>query len=634
MFCTVCGAPLTVGAAFCTGCGSVITEQRRGRVRASALPERASAARGPGLRRGPWVLSSLAVVALVAVAAGVWLAGAGARQSVSAGGGPARAQAAGAVAPTSSPTPPTSGTELRLGFSGSGGAPGAFDTGVRLLRERFSGDPGATVAIDTQDIIVRTSITDAAELLLLTETGGLAFRPVLDSAASTGPPASPPHLPGPSGSTQTVGPEGGGTTGMVSRQPGEVLSGDLATDGNFAALDCSASDNSDVDGGSAPDKAIVACGQDGKTKYWLDVARVAGADVAGADVVKSGIGGGQQVINIHFTGAGQVTWTDLTAANVGRQIAVVLGGSVLSSPIIEERISGDAQITGAFTPDHARHLAEVMASGALPAGLGLSTSTPIPPVAVDPENALQTLAAAGQANCLKVLAPEGGCGGTPAARISRIDGHFGFSGPDVEGYHGAVFERSDLQSAAWTAVLPRGAAGYCTGPEGGASVPVLVELGQCLPAPSEAATATAGPSQSYSNPRYGFTCQIPADYAAGSPPDNGDGQSFTSPDGTVRVLCYGSNASVSPSAASAFDSDVASAIADGSRVTYKHLSGPTYTISGFSRSGEIFYTRTVWGMGSVDTLSWTYPQAKQSEVQADLERSASGFSPGDVSIGH
>ncbi len=48
------------------------------------------------------------------------------------------------------------------------------------------------------------------------------------------------------------------------------------------------------------------------------------------------------------------------------QLAIVLDGVVQSSPVIEERIAGSAQISGSFTQKSAADLANVLKYGALP----------------------------------------------------------------------------------------------------------------------------------------------------------------------------------------------------------------------------------------------------------------------------
>lgn len=59
-----------------------------------------------------------------------------------------------------------------------------------------------------------------------------------------------------------------------------------------------------------------------------------------------------------------------TAENVGRTLAIVLDGRVVSAPVIQTPIpSADARITGSFTQQEVQDLSLVLRSGALPASL-------------------------------------------------------------------------------------------------------------------------------------------------------------------------------------------------------------------------------------------------------------------------
>ena len=73
-------------------------------------------------------------------------------------------------------------------------------------------------------------------------------------------------------------------------------------------------------------------------------------------------------VTVSFDSVGASAFDRITAANVGRQLAIVLDGVVYSAPVIQERISGGrAQITGGFTMEEARDLAIALRAGALPA---------------------------------------------------------------------------------------------------------------------------------------------------------------------------------------------------------------------------------------------------------------------------
>jgi len=73
-------------------------------------------------------------------------------------------------------------------------------------------------------------------------------------------------------------------------------------------------------------------------------------------------------VSVEFNSGGAKAFAELTDANVGRRLAIILDGNVHSAPQIRERIpSGRAQITGGFTTEEATDLAIVLRAGALPA---------------------------------------------------------------------------------------------------------------------------------------------------------------------------------------------------------------------------------------------------------------------------
>jgi preprotein translocase subunit SecD len=77
---------------------------------------------------------------------------------------------------------------------------------------------------------------------------------------------------------------------------------------------------------------------------------------------------GEPYVSITFNNEGARRFAEITDQNVGKRLAIVLDGNVHSAPVIRERIpSGQAQITGGFTPDEAKDLAIVLRAGALPA---------------------------------------------------------------------------------------------------------------------------------------------------------------------------------------------------------------------------------------------------------------------------
>jgi preprotein translocase subunit SecD len=73
-------------------------------------------------------------------------------------------------------------------------------------------------------------------------------------------------------------------------------------------------------------------------------------------------------VSIDFNAVGAKRFDQVTAANVGRRMAIVLDDTVYSAPVIRERISGgSAQISGSFNEQEATDLAIVLRAGSLPA---------------------------------------------------------------------------------------------------------------------------------------------------------------------------------------------------------------------------------------------------------------------------
>ncbi len=81
----------------------------------------------------------------------------------------------------------------------------------------------------------------------------------------------------------------------------------------------------------------------------------------------------QPYVSIQFNDAGAKLFEDITARNVGKQVAIFVGGQLISAPVVNEKISGGkAQITGHYTVDDASTLAQGLNTGAIPAPIVLA----------------------------------------------------------------------------------------------------------------------------------------------------------------------------------------------------------------------------------------------------------------------
>lgn len=79
---------------------------------------------------------------------------------------------------------------------------------------------------------------------------------------------------------------------------------------------------------------------------------------------------GQPVLELDFDAAGTEAFAALSRRARGRQVAVVLGGEVVTAPVMEQEIPhGHAQLRGHFEIGEARRLVRLLQAGSLPAPL-------------------------------------------------------------------------------------------------------------------------------------------------------------------------------------------------------------------------------------------------------------------------
>ncbi|WP_291528256.1 protein translocase subunit SecDF [Bacteroides sp. UBA939] len=77
---------------------------------------------------------------------------------------------------------------------------------------------------------------------------------------------------------------------------------------------------------------------------------------------------GKPAVSMSMNTDGSRRWAQLTKQNINKSIAIVLDGYVYSAPNVNNEITGgNSQITGNFTPEQAKDLANVLKSGKMPA---------------------------------------------------------------------------------------------------------------------------------------------------------------------------------------------------------------------------------------------------------------------------
>ena len=78
------------------------------------------------------------------------------------------------------------------------------------------------------------------------------------------------------------------------------------------------------------------------------------------------------IVALTFTDDGARKFEELTAKNIGKPLPIILDNSVVSAPVVQDRISGgSAVISGSFSTEEAKNLAIQLNAGALPVPIHL-----------------------------------------------------------------------------------------------------------------------------------------------------------------------------------------------------------------------------------------------------------------------
>ena len=265
---------------------------------------------------------------------------------------------------------------------------------IRIIRQRVDGFGVAESQVTTQGtganakiIVTIPGKTDRTIVDQLKTTAVLNFRGVVAVDNGSPVPTPTPSVSGKKGIKVTPAKATPKPTVPAAALLPPIQSKTItkAFGATFQALDCA---NSPIlEGGKIDDPAqyLVTCSKDGAIKYILTPAAMSGGDVqsATANLPTQGAGGWQ--VDLTFTTKGAKTFADVTKYLVKQkepqnQLAIALDGLVVSAPRINEAIlGGNAQITGSFTAEEAKNLAEVLKYGALPVSLAVDEVQQISP---------------------------------------------------------------------------------------------------------------------------------------------------------------------------------------------------------------------------------------------------------------
>lgn len=298
-----------------------------------------------------------------------------------------------------------------------------MDTAVDIMNRRVNGLGVSEAEVQTQgtrNIIVNipkgTNSEEARQQV--GTTAKLYFRPVLATEASAGAATASPS-PSASGSassssSKSASPKatgssaGSATPSATATSQGRAVSDALKADSTssaspsatasssaspsassssatsaaaakleaqYTALDCSKKSVQNTAGkNSKATDATVACGKVSGVwyKYLLGPAAVDGTDVKKASAVYNTTTAAGWQVTMDFTGGGSKKFAAITGelakkTSPQNEFGIVLDGQVVSSPFVQSSITGgNAEISGSFTQEEAKSLANMLSYGALP----------------------------------------------------------------------------------------------------------------------------------------------------------------------------------------------------------------------------------------------------------------------------
>lgn len=260
---------------------------------------------------------------------------------------------------------------------------------VSIIRQRIDAAGVSEAEINTQgnnNIVVSIPGTpDDATLARIEASAKLEFRAVLEAGAptSTAVGADGTATPVPVG---TIDPNLS-TVPAVSPSNGSDLNWVTpALQAQYEQFDC-ASESAQTTNTAPEDQPLITCDISNTVKYILGPVEVFGSDIsnAGASLVTTSTGAttGQWAVDLAFNGKGTKDFGDVTTRLNGltgsqNQFAIVLDGKVLTAPATNAAITnGSAQITGGFTQESSKTLADQLKYGALPIGFQVQSSDTI-----------------------------------------------------------------------------------------------------------------------------------------------------------------------------------------------------------------------------------------------------------------
>ncbi|GAA1774093.1 protein translocase subunit SecD [Agromyces lapidis] len=264
-----------------------------------------------------------------------------------------------------------------------------LDQAVSIIRQRVDASGVAEAEINTEgdNVVVRIpGELDEQTRARIEQSAKLELRAVLLADAATNQTIEPSGSPSPSDAPET---ELESTPTAVPTDGSDPAWVTPALQAEFDSYNCSQLDeNTEI---APADEPLVTCDVSRTAKYLLGPVEASGENIVDATngmvQTQTGASTGQWAVNIVFDDEGTEDFAKVSTRLFGLQgqtprdqFAFVLDGAVLTAPAMNGAITdGRPQITGSFTQESSKALADQLKFGALPISFTVQSTETISP---------------------------------------------------------------------------------------------------------------------------------------------------------------------------------------------------------------------------------------------------------------
>ncbi|HKS45884.1 MAG TPA: protein translocase subunit SecD [Amycolatopsis sp.] len=251
---------------------------------------------------------------------------------------------------------------------GSAPSKDSLNQARQIIERRVNGIgvAGTEVLLDGNNIVITVPGEQGDQAKKLGQTAKLGFRKVLDAQTATTPPvANPAPATEAESAAQIQQAKAARQATMLVTGTGDSLAESPTAQQTLAGYACTTQDP--LRGNDDPNLPLLTCNRDGSEKYLLGPVFLQGTEIDNAVASPPAQNKAGWTVDLNFKSAGRQIWADFTSKNVQQRAAFVLDTQVVSAPTIQNAIvDGNTQISGSFTQQQTKDLADILKYGSLP----------------------------------------------------------------------------------------------------------------------------------------------------------------------------------------------------------------------------------------------------------------------------